>query len=76
MLTSRRKVGYLPSNIHNNKEQRFKFSTFKHNPATQYIILRKLFKYGRVTGDKRFKEVMSMGLECYLLQLQDLYKLS
>ena len=44
-----------------------------HDPVVQFLILNRLWTVGHISGDERFEAVMAMGLEKYLLQLQEAY---
>ncbi|MGC8120903.1 hypothetical protein [Marinobacter sp. VGCF2001] len=44
-----------------------------HDPVVQFRTLNGLWLAGHISGDERFEAVMAMGLEQYLLQLQEAY---
>ncbi len=44
-----------------------------HDPVTQYVLLSNLWEAGRVVGDERFTEVMRLGCEEYMRQMQTVY---
>jgi len=76
MLTVLRFKGYYPSTHEydeNKKKVRFCRSAVSHDPITQYSALSNLWKAGRIEGDKRFNEVMELGCEEYMRQLQHIY---
>src|SRR5690606_31724342 len=41
-----------------------------HDPLLQYKVINRLSKLGYIRGDERFEEVMEMGLDGYLENLQ------
>lgn len=43
------------------------------DPITQYWILHELWQLGKIEGDSRFNEVMSLGEQEYMRQLQVIY---
>jgi len=77
MLTVRRFGGYYPDSFGRDSDEVlvavFNRSTVMHDPVTQYRIFQRMWKSGRVSGDKIFEEVMSLGCEEYMKQLQSSY---
>lgn len=75
MLSKDRTEGYYPDEIAAayRADSAFSRSSVVHDPATQYNLLWNLFKRRRITGDKRFNEVMSLGCKEYMNQLQTMY---
>ena len=74
MLTVRRFGGYYPDSFGRGSDELlvavFNRSTVSHDPVTQYRLFERLWKSGRIFGDKRFEEVMTLGCEEYMRQLQ------
>jgi len=70
MLTKDRFKGYRPDSF----ITQFSKNSVIHDPALQYLILNQLWKKDIISGDVRFTEVMSLGLDEYMTQLQDTYK--
>lgn len=77
MLTVRRFQGYYPDSFERDSEKSlvkaFNRSTVVHDPITQYRLLKGLWESEAISGDQRFDEVMQLGCEKYMQQLQDLY---
>ena len=46
----------------------------KHDPVTQFKILKSFWKRGFIRGDTRFEEVISMELKDYMKSLQKYYR--
>ncbi|MDC0863391.1 hypothetical protein OAP88_00875 [Candidatus Pelagibacter sp.] len=46
----------------------------KHDPVTQFKILKSFWKRGFIKGDTRFEEVISMELKDYMKSLQKYYR--
>ena len=44
-----------------------------HDPITQYKLLEVLFKNNKIKGDKKFTEVMNLGLDSYLDKLSEIF---
>ena len=44
-----------------------------HDPITQYKLLEILFKNNKIKGDKKFTEVMNLGLDSYLEKLSEIF---
>ena len=75
MLTVTRNDGYYPSSWNRGgvMEQTFlKFSSRSHEPVIQYWVLHTLFNNGKIKGDKRFEEVMLLGENEYMSQIQSI----
>lgn len=71
MLSSGRFAGYREAG---NEETDYTRSFIKtHDPILQYRIMNRLWAAGRIDGDRRFVEVMEMGLDGYLSELQKAY---
>jgi hypothetical protein len=51
----------------------FRVSSVDHDPALQYITLHRLWSIGKLTGDKKFEDIMEMGIEKYMLELESVY---
>ncbi len=77
MLSVRRFPGYYPDSFDYDNEKRmielFCRGSVSHDPATQYLALQNLWNSKRIEGDERFNEVMQLGCEEYMLQLQNIY---
>ena len=84
MLSVMRQKGYYPKDYYsksfdrNNEDdqaqkERFRWSSIVHDPIQQYRTLNNLWRNKKITGDARFVEVMQMGLDAYLLELERLY---
>lgn len=71
MLSSGRFAGYRQAN---DKPTDYTRSFIKtHDPVMQYRIMRRLWICDYIKGDDRFEEVMAMGLNRYLEELQKAY---
>lgn len=68
MLTAGRNKNYWPSSVGNVDYIRSFIKT--HDPVTQYQFLSHVYRSGLIKGDQRFCEVMEMGLENYISELQ------
>ncbi|MBS8241256.1 hypothetical protein DYI22_12155 [Marinobacter lipolyticus] len=68
MLSSGRFAGYTPAGAKPVDYTRSFIKT--HDPVLQYQIMRRLWSQGCISGDDRFNQVMGMGLQCYLDELQ------
>ena len=77
MLTVFRQKGYYPESFDYERRmlELFLAGSMTHDPIQQYRILSKLYSNRRILGDSRFCEVMEMGLENYLLELEKVYAL-
>ena len=77
MLTVRRFEGYYPDSFDRGSDELlvavFNRSTVSHDPVTQYRLFERLWTSGRILGDGRFDEVMTLGCEEYMKQLQFSY---
>lgn len=78
MLTVRRQKGYYPESFNRpdviaGMQQIFRRSSINHDPIQQYRILNSLWCNERITGDERFVQVMEMGLDEYLYELERVY---
>jgi|GEM_PF-3050536 len=76
MLTINRVKGYVPKSWEweNNMKKTFlDICSRLHDPATQYIILQNFWKLGIIDGDQGFSNVMNMGLEGYMQNLEKIY---
>ena len=75
MLTVRRQIGYSisSSKCTEDLKKRFTKSSIIHDPIQQYVVLHKLWINEKITGDARFVEVMQVGLDAYLRELERTY---
>ena len=77
MLTVLRTHGYFPVGFKSNNKkrmiERYKRICVIQDPVTQYRALNNLWNAKRIQGDSRFKEVMELGCEEYMRQLQGIY---
>lgn len=71
MLSSGRFAGYREAGDEETDYTRSFIKT--HDPILQYRVMHRLWSLGRIDGDNRFEEVMAMGLEGYLSELQKAY---
>jgi hypothetical protein len=71
MLSSGRFAGYVPDGAGAIDHTRAFIKT--HDPILQYQLMRRLWVCGHIAGDVRFEEVMEMGLDGYLKELQKAY---
>lgn len=71
MLSSGRFAGYVPEGAKSIDYTRSFIKT--HDPILQYQLMQRLWVCGHIKGDARFDEVMNMGLEGYLNELQKAY---
>ncbi|MGF2688456.1 hypothetical protein ACQUWM_18275 [Marinobacter sp. DUT-3] len=68
MLSSGRFAGYTPAGAKPVDYTRSFIKT--HDPILQYQVMQRLWEVGYLSGDDRFNEVMGMGLQRYLDELQ------
>lgn len=78
MLTVGRQKGYYPAKFNRSDDivsmqQTFRTSSIVHDPIQQYRTLNRLWSNGKITGDARFVEVMKIGLDAYLFELERVY---
>ena len=75
-LTVNRTSNYFPKIFNRNETYVYKMlreNVLVHDPMCHYEILKKLFDQGKITGDKKFTNVMKMKTFEYLNKLQDAY---
>ena len=46
----------------------------KHDPVTQFVLLKKFWSRGIIKGDSRFEEKIKMNVEEYMINLQKYYR--
>ena len=79
MLTIDRQKGYNPESFNMPSEdiegmkKNFRSSSILHDPILQYRTFHKLWRTKKITGDARFVEVMEMGLDAFLCELERVY---
>ena len=79
MLTVARQKGYNPESFNMPSEdiegmkKNFRSSSILHDPILQYRTFHKLWCTKKITGDARFVEVMEMGLDAFLFELEHVY---
>jgi hypothetical protein len=75
MLTISRVKGYYPESFSRDDKMRFVFlrGSISHDPVLQYRTLHRLWQNKKIQGDQRFEEVMKMGLDGYLRELELVY---
>jgi hypothetical protein len=79
MLTVARQKGYYPESFNippediERMKRNFRSISVQHDPIQQYRILHKLWRTKKITGDARFVEVMGVGLDAYLCELERMY---
>ena len=79
MLTVARQKGYIqksfnmPSEDIEGMKKDFRSSSILHDPILQYRTFHKLWRTKKITGDARFVEVMEMGLDAFLCELERVY---
>lgn len=79
MLTIARQKGYNPKSFNMPSEdiegmkKNFRRSSILHDPILQYRTFHKLWSTKKITGDTRFVEVMEMGLDAFLSELERVY---
>ena len=79
MLTVARQKGYIqkgfniPSEDIEVMKKDFRRSSIVHDPILQYLTFHKLWSTKKITGDTRFVEVMEMGLDAFLDELERVY---
>jgi len=78
MLTVKKVSGYYPCPIDemygkDDKIELFLNGSVLHDRVTQYSLLNNLWKSNCIDGDQRFFEVMNIGCEEYMRQLQIIY---
>lgn len=71
MLSAGRYAGYRKPGAKDIDYTRSFIKT--HDPVLQYVTIHRLWKLGYLKGDSRFEEVMELGLEGYLAQLQGVH---
>lgn len=79
MLNPIRQNDYYPKGLNVPQQNEilnsfyFKKSTIKHDPILQFKILSKLWQNHKIIGDEKFTEIMSKGLNAYLIELEKIY---
>ena len=79
MLTITRQKGYYPESSNRpsdevtSMQKIFRRGSITHDPIQQYRTLNSLWRNEKITGDARFVEVMKMGLDAYLVELERVY---
>lgn len=79
MLTVVRQNGYFPASFNRSNDIASMQQTFRsvisivHDPIQQYRTLNSLWRNEKIVGDARFVEVMEMGLDAYLCELERVY---
>lgn len=81
MLTVGRQKGYYPASFNRSDDiasmqQTFRRGSIVHDPIQQYRTLNSLWRKEKITGDARFVELMEMGLDAYLCELERVYATS
>lgn len=71
MLSAGRYAGYRPAGAKPIEYTRSFIKT--HDPVLQYKTMHRLWEMGYIVGDERFEEVMGMGLDEYLVNLQQVH---
>lgn len=71
MLSAGRYAGYRPAGVKPIEYTRSFIKT--HDPVLQFKTMHRLWIQGYILGDPRFEEVMAMGLDNYLVQLQEVH---
>jgi pentatricopeptide repeat protein len=69
MLSAGRFAGYNPAGAKPIDYTRSFIKT--HDPILQYKVMQRLWKIGLISGDARFDEVMVLGVQKYMEQLQN-----
>jgi hypothetical protein len=73
LLSEKRYAGYSFRFNDNDRLVNFCIKRLVHDPVTQYIFLKNLYDVKIIEGDKRFEEVMSLGVRKYMVGLEDVY---
>jgi len=76
MLTAARVAGHYPMSFNRDQKRLIDItrrSSVVHDPLLQYRLLFRLWLVGKIEGDHRFNQVMSMGEKEYLKELQNVY---
>lgn len=79
MLTIARQKGYIQKNFKMLSEDievmknDFRSSSILHDPILQYRTFHMLWRTKKIKGDARFVEVMEMGLDAFLSELELVY---
>lgn len=78
MLTVSRQKGYYPVSFKRfndigSMKQVMLSGSINHDPIQQYRTLNSLWRNEQISGDARFLEVMEMGLDLYLCELERVY---
>lgn len=75
MLTAARVAGYYPESLSKDGKMKstFRRGSISHDPTLQYLTLNKLWRNKKLSGDQRFEQVMEMGLDNYLVELEKVY---
>ena len=71
MLSAGRYAGYRPAGAKPIEYTRSFIKT--HDPVLQFKTMHRLWELGYIVGDQRFEEVMGLGLNEYLAQLQKVH---
>jgi hypothetical protein len=74
MLTVDREVGYKPSTWTEDMRAFFlEICSKRHDPVTQFYIMKNLCASRVISGDKRFDEVISLSPQQYMKELDKIY---
>jgi hypothetical protein len=75
MLSVSRYLGYNKYSFQdeNKKKVMFLYASITHDPVLQYRTLKNVWKHNKIHGDLRFEQVMTVGLDDYLKELEQVY---
>jgi hypothetical protein len=77
-LTRDRHPNYYPNDFDRNNEDKLKKtlreSFIDHDPLIHYMLMGKLYQCDRLSADKVFDDVMALGREKYLEDLESIYQ--
>lgn len=78
MLTVQRYSGYYPKYFQNDSDIALLTAftsriSIVHDPVSNYRVFKRLWEQGSISGDERFRQVMELGTDEYMRQLQNIY---
>lgn len=74
MLTVKRQKGYYPGKFEYHGKERYLQNIGNHDPITNFVFTKHLFKNKIITGDNRLERVLNMSSDEYAQKLQENYQ--
>ena len=75
MITTNRYSGYKPKSWSDDMKANFlNICYYSHDPLTQFLLMQNYYNLGRISGDRKFEEVINLSAEEYMLRLEKIYK--